>query len=289
MNNFRASLLMVLAMAGFAIEDAMIKYLAAQMPPGQVMILLGLGGVAVFWTLAARKGLRLWTWDALRGAALLRNLGEMFAAVLMVTAITLVPLSVVTAILQAMPLTVTMGAAVVLGESVGWRRWLAISTGFAGMLLILRPGSADFDPASLFAVGAVLALTARDLATRRLKPGIESLQVSGWGFATVLPGGLLLMLVAGQGPVSVAPLDAFGIFVTVAVAVIGYAALVQATRLGDVAATTPFRYTRLVFAMMIGVVVFGEWPDGWTLAGSALIVGAGLYTLWRETRAARLR
>jgi drug/metabolite transporter (DMT)-like permease len=288
MNNLRASLMMVLAMAGFAIEDAMIKYLATRMPAGQVMILLGLGGVGIFWVLAARKGVRLWTPDALRGAALLRNLGEMIAAALMVTAITLVPLSVVTAILQAMPLLVTMGAALVLGERVGWRRWVAIGLGFVGMILILRPGAADFDPAALFAVGAVLALTLRDLATRRLPPGMPSVKVSGWGFATVLPGGALLLLVAGRAPVPVQGIDALGLVLTVVCAVAAYAALVQATRLGDIAATTPFRYTRLVFAMAIGVAVFGEWPDGLTLAGSALIVGAGLYTLWRETLRARM-
>jgi drug/metabolite transporter (DMT)-like permease len=284
MQNLTASLMMVLSMAGFAVEDAIIKYLATSLPVGQVMVVIGLGGVLIFGSLAARRGVSLVVRAAVTGAALVRNLAEMIAASFIVLAIALVPLAVVTAIMQMMPLVVTLGAALFLREPVGWRRWSAILVGFLGMLLILRPTGADFDPAALLAVLGVLAMSVRDLATRRLAPGIHSLQVSGWGFTAIVPAGLILMLVMAAPPVAPAPVEWAWLMGALASGVVAYAALVAATRLGDVAVTTPLRYTRLVFAMSIGLVFFGERPDGWTLAGSALIVGAGLYTLMREMR-----
>jgi len=282
MNNLRGSLLMVAAMAGFAIEDAVIKHLAGSLPVGQIMVLIGLGGALVFGLIAHRRGYSLFVPEVARGAVLLRNLSEMLGAATFVTAIVLAPLAAVTAILQAMPLAVTLGAALFLGEPVGWRRWSAILIGFAGVLLIIRPGSAAFDPASLLAVVAVFALSARDLATRRVPARIHSLQLSGWGFGMVAPAGLLLMLLTGTAPLVPTAANWGWILASLAAGILAYAALVSATRLGDIAVTTPFRYSRLIFAMAIGLVVFGEIPDAMTLAGSALVVGAGLYTLWRQ-------
>jgi drug/metabolite transporter (DMT)-like permease len=289
MDNLRASLLMVAAMAGFAVEDAIIKHLSALMPVGQVVLVIGVGGGAIFCLLARARGLRILTGEALRGPVLLRNLGEMVSAALVVLAIALIPLAVVTAILQAMPLVVTMAAALFLGEPVGWRRWAAILVGFAGVLMIIRPGSADFDPAALLAVGAVLALTARDLATRRVPATIHSLQLTAWGFLMVVPAGLLLLVVTLELPVAPTPGQWGWLLAALVAGTIAYTALVGATRIGDIAATTSFRYSRLIFAMAIGVTFFGERPDAMTLAGSALVVGAGLFTLWREMRLRRAR
>ena len=282
MDNLRGSLMMVAAMAGFAIEDAVIKHLAGSLPVGQIMVLIGLGGALVFGLIAHRQGYSLFVPEFARGAVLLRNLSEMVGAAAFVTAIVLAPLAAVTAILQAMPLAVTLGAALFLGEPVGWRRWSAILIGFAGVLLIVRPGSADFDPASLLAVIAVFALSARDLATRRVPARVHSLQLSGWGFGMVAPAGLLLMVLAGTAPVVPSVANWGWIVGALSAGILAYAALVSATRLGDIAVTTPFRYSRLIFAMAIGLVIFGEIPDAMTLAGSALVVGAGLYTLWRQ-------
>lgn len=286
MHNLHASLWMVVAMAAFAVEDAVIKHLAAQMPVAQVMVLLGLGGLAAFGLILRRKGVRLLVPDALRGAVLLRNLCEIIGAGGVVLSIALLPLATVTAILQAMPLVVTLGAALFLGESVGWRRWGAILAGLAGVLIIIRPGAADFDPAALVAVFAVLGLAGRDLATRRVPGHVHSLQLAGWGFAMLLPAGLVLMP-AGAAPLLPSAGQWFWLLTALASGMLGYGALVAATRLGDIAATVPFRYSRLVFAMMIGLIFFGERPDGWTLAGSALVVGAGLFSFWRELRLRR--
>ena len=286
-SNLLAALMMILAMAGFAVEDAVIKHLSATMPVGQVVMIICAAGAVAFAVIARRAGLSLWRPEALRGAVLLRNLSEMIGGGTFVLAIALAPLSVVTAILQTMPLAVTLGAALFLAEPVGWRRWVAIAVGFAGMLIILRPGTADFDPAAALAVVTVLALSVRDLAIRRVPPAVHSLQLAGWGMLAAIPSGAILILLVGQAPVLPTAPD-WGLLALASLCGVGgYGALVLATRSGDVAVTTPLRYTRLVFAMAIGVLVFGERPDAATLLGSVLIVGAGLYTLTREMRLRR--
>lgn len=287
MSSLNGPIFMVASMAGFAAEDALIKTLAVHLPIGQIGIFLGVGGVLVFAILARLQGHSLLDRQALRGAVLLRTLAEVFAVVFMLLGIALAPLSVVTAVLQAMPLTVTLAAALFLREPVGWRRWSAIVIGFIGVLMIVRPGASGFDPYVLLPLGAVVALTVRDLATRRVPASVASIQVSGWGFAAAIPGGVILLVLAGDPAVMPTAAD-WGLQALALLAgILGYVALVQATRVGEIGLTTPFRYSRLVFGMMIGVVVFGERPDLLTLAGAVLIVVAGLYTLTREMRLRR--
>ncbi|MFN4099007.1 MAG: DMT family transporter, partial [Pararhodobacter sp.] len=189
MSSLRGPVLMVGAMAFFAVEDALIKTLTATLPPGEVAISLGIGGGLVFWLVMLVRGEKLLDLRALKGAVLLRNIAEMGAAMFMILSVALVPLTVVSSLLQAMPLAVTMAAAVFLGEKVGWRRWSAILVGFAGVMLILRPGSEGFDSLALIPLLTVVFLTIRDIATRRVPPGVTSLQLSCWGFLTAIPGG----------------------------------------------------------------------------------------------------
>ena len=285
MDNLRGSMLMVLAMAGFALEDMFIKRLAAAMPVGQIIALVGFGGAVIFAAICTAQRRRLWSRDLLARPVILRNLGEMAGTLCFVSAIALTPLSQASAIIQAMPLAVTLGAAVFLGAPVGWRRWTAILAGFAGVLMVVRPGLAGFAPASLFAVGAVIALATRDLATRAVPPTISSMQLSAYAFATLVPTGAVLLAVSG-GPVAVDAGGARDLALALLCAVAAYYAIVAAMRVGEVAVVTPFRYTRLVFALIIGVAVFGERPDPWTLIGAAVIVASGVYTILREARAA---
>jgi len=288
MENLRGSVLMVLAMAGFALEDMFIKRLADTMPVGQIIMAIGLGGAAIFAAICARRGRRLFTRDLLARPVLLRNTGEMAGTMCFVTAIALTPLSSASAILQATPLAVTLGAALFLGEPVGWRRWSAILVGFAGVLMVVRPGLAGFAPASLFAVGAVIGLALRDLATRAVPAAISSMQLSAYAFATLVPTGAIL-LAFGEGAVMPAAVQLRDLGLALGCGVAAYYAIVAAMRVGEVAVVTPFRYTRLVFALVIGVAVFAERPDAWTLTGAAVIVASGLYTLMREARLGRRR
>ncbi|MFZ3582544.1 DMT family transporter [Loktanella sp. DJP18] len=282
MDNLRGSILMVLAMLGFALEDMFIKQMAGALPTGQILAMLGLGGFIVFAAVARAQGDRLWQRDVLHPMVLLRNLGEIFGTMGYVTAVVLTPISSASAIFQATPLFVTLGAAQFLREAVGWRRWVAIFVGFCGVLLIIRPGMESFRPASLFAVQGVVFLGIRDLATRRIPSTISSMRVSTYAFGVIVPTGIVMMAVMGERAVQPGMLDTFRIAGSIVAGVLGYYALVTATRLGDMSHVAPFRYSRLVFALVIGVFVFGERPDAATLIGAAIIVGSGVYTAFRE-------
>ncbi|WP_151718514.1 DMT family transporter [Gemmobacter serpentinus] len=280
-DNRRGILLMVAAMAGFALEDMFIKWASADLPTGQILLMLGVLGSPIFVLLARREGGRFLNRDILNPALLGRNLGEMVGTFGFITAIALTPLTSATAIFQAGPLVVTLGAALFLGEKVGWRRWSAIFVGFIGVLIIIRPGLDGFEMASLWSVLAVIALSARDLATRRIPGHITTAQVSAWGFISIAVLGAIMLAFTG-GAHMPGPVQAGCIAGALLFGVTAYWALTQATRLGEISVITPFRYARLIFAMIIGGLVFAERPDLLTYLGSALIIGSGLYTFARE-------
>jgi drug/metabolite transporter (DMT)-like permease len=284
--NQRGSLYMVLGMGGFAAEDAFIKLAAAHLPAGQIMLVLGLLGGPLFAAAARARGHRPWSREALHWAVVGRNLSEMGGSLCFVAALALAPLVMTTAIFQAMPLAVTMGAALFLDEKVGWRRWTAIVVGFGGVLVIVRPGAADFEPGALLAVGAVLGLGARDLFTRRIPGRIDTMLLTSWGFLSVALVGGLQLLVAGGAVAPTGP-DAGLLLGALAFGAGGYWLLTESTRVGELWAIMPFRYSRLLFGLMLGVLLFGERPDAWTLVGAALIVASGIYAFTRERARAR--
>jgi drug/metabolite transporter (DMT)-like permease len=279
--NLRGSLLMTAAMALFAVEDMFLKFAAASLPLGQIVLVSGLFGLAVFMAMARAQGQRTLARAALHPAVILRNLGEMVGTLGFLTAIATVPLSTVSAVLQAMPLAVTLGAALFLGERVGWRRWSAIAVGFAGVLLVIRPGTDGFRPEALWVLLTVAGLALRDLASRAIPPGSSTAQVSAWGLAAVALLGALML----AGPQQAVVPDAAQTLLLAGALMFGtagYWAITAATRTGAVAVVAPFRYSRLIFAILIGAFVFAERPDTLTLAGAALIVGSGLYSFARE-------
>ena len=284
--NQRGILYMVLGMGGFAAEDAFIKLASASLPAGQILLTLGVFGGLLFSALARARGHRPWSREALHWAVLGRNASEMLGSLCYVAALGLAPLVTTTAIFQAMPLAVTMGAALFLGEQVGWRRWTAILVGFLGVMVVIRPGAEDFQPASILAVLAVVGLAARDIFTRRIPRRIDTMLLTAWGFVAVGIVGAAQLLVTGGGVLPSVP-TALLLLGAVGFGTVGYWWLTESTRLGELSAIMPFRYTRLLFAMVIGVVVFTERPDGWTLLGAALIVGSGIYAFARERARAR--
>ncbi|MGR3759102.1 DMT family transporter [Roseobacteraceae bacterium NS-SX3] len=287
MNNLNGILLVIAAMAAFTMEDMFIKQLSAALPVGQILVLLGLGSGAVFAALAKFQGHRLFMPRAWAPLPVLRASMEAAAAVSFATSLSLADISVVAAVFQSTPLMITMGAALFLGEQVGWRRWSAILAGFAGVLMIIRPGLDGFEPSALLVLVSVLAVAARDLMTRVMDTAVPSTVVSFQAFASVvLAGGALLLLTPGEARMLAGaewPMMAGGVLF----GVMGYYGIVSAMRIGDASAVMPFRYTRLVFSMLAGILVFGERPDALTLAGAGLIIASGLYTFLRERRLAR--
>ena len=281
MENLRAIALMVLSMAGFAVEDMLIKYIALEMPTGQFLILVGAGGALIFTLMAWKQGQAVLSADFLRPTIIIRNLGEVIGTLGFVTALVLTPLSSASAILQATPLAVTLGAALFLKEAVGWRRWSAILIGFGGVVAVIRPGLDGFQPASLFAVLGVIGLATRDVATRAAPAEISSLVLSAHGFGMLVPARAVPLWIRG-GAIAPSAQGYSLLFAALIIGVSAYYALTLSMRLGDVAVVTPFRYVRLVFALFIGVTVFHEQPDVWTLSGAAIIILSGLYTFFRE-------
>ncbi|MDU8913184.1 DMT family transporter [Aestuariicoccus sp. MJ-SS9] len=282
----RAITTMILSMALLALSDMFIKLAAARVPVGQVMLLLSLGGTLLFMLMARLRGMKVLTRQALHPIVLARNGFEIIGGFGIVLGIAMIPLSVFAAIMQAAPLVVTLGAALFLREPVGWRRWAAIAVGLTGMLLVIKPGTEAFAPASLFAVIGVTGLAARDLITRMIPDEIPSLALSTWGFAATIPMGAVLLWVMGDTMTPDVP-GLWAISGAVVVTTAGYYGVTTAMRLAPAAIVSPFRYSRLVFTMGLGVLVFGERPDATTLTGAAIVIAAGLYTFLRERRLAR--
>ncbi len=287
MDNIRGSMLMVFSMLCFAIEDMFIKQMASAIPIGQILVLLSFGGILIFGSAAIlREGGQLFS-HFFHPIVVGRNLCDAFGTIGFLTAIALIPLSTASAILQATPLMVTLGAAIFFRESVGWRRWTATIVGLCGVLIIIRPGLEGFDARSLFAVMAVVGLGARDLFTRILPRDISTMKTSTYAFVTLIPTGVGLFLVQGD-PIAIPDTaNTLRLLAALLIGVIAYYTIVAATRVGDLSMISPFRYSRLVFALIIGVVAFGESPDALTLVGAAIIILAGLYTIMREARLRR--
>ena len=273
---------MLAAMAGFTIEDAFFKLLSSTISIGQILMVVGLCSAVFFALLAVTRGRNLLAPQAWTRATLIRMLAEAAAAMAFITALSLVPISTVAAVFQITPLTITMGAALFLGEKVGWRRWLAIFVGFVGVLLIIRPGFGGFDPSVLWVLVAVLGVAVRDLITRVIPTSVESSIISFQAFASLFVAGSLILLVSPQemAPIQSTELVYFGC--TIVFSISGYYAVVSAMRVGDPSVVASFRYSRLLFSLLVGVFIFNESVDLLTLIGSVIIIGSGLYTYLSE-------
>ena len=196
-NNIKGALLMSLAMASFNFNDAMIKLVTGDLTTGQIMFIRGVMTSALILLVA-------WRMKALRPVSVvfdrwmvLRTAGEIVGAVTYVYALSMIPLPNAAAILQALPLAVTMGAALFFAEQVGWRRWLAILVGFLGVMVIIRPGAQGFSSASLLVVGSVVGAATRDLATKKIDPAVPSLMISLIAALSITVTGALMIGITG--------------------------------------------------------------------------------------------
>ena len=284
MDNLRGALIMVLSMLGFAIEDMFIKLIGTDIPIGQIIFMLGTGGALCYGAMVVMKGEPLVDRAMLTRPILLRALGEIVGTLGFVSAIVLTPISSASAILQATPLVVTLGAALFLGDPVGWRRWSAILVGMLGVLLVIRPGMDSFQALSLLAVLGVLGLSLRDLATRRVPKSTSTFQLSFLAFLALVPASLLFMLGTGTAFAPMSEVQWLLMGAALTTGMVAYYGIVAAMRIGEISFVTPFRYARLLFAMVVGITIFGERPDLLTYVGATIIVASGIYTVWRERK-----
>ncbi|MDK8875213.1 DMT family transporter [Paracoccus sp. SSJ] len=280
--NLVGALWMVVAMAGFTFEDALIKGASSTVPIAQILVTFGAGGALVFAGLARWAGESLFTPEVLSFPMRLRVVFEIAGRLFYVLALALIPLSAATVILQATPVVVVAAAALVFGEPVGWRRWSAILLGMAGVLVIIRPGTDSFSMLSLLAVAGMLGFAGRDLASRAAPATLGTNVLGFYGFLAVALAGVMVSFWS-DAPF-VLPETRAGLFLGGAVlcGVCAYACLMKAMRTGEVSAVTPFRYVRLIFGVALGVILFGERLTTPMLLGSAMIVLSGLFIMWRS-------
>lgn len=284
-DNMKGAAFMSASMAGFAFNDAFIKLAATEASIYQAIFIRGcfatllIGAFAwyhgAFRTRLERRDAKLIAW---------RSLWEALATVCFLTALVHMPLANVTAILQALPLTVTLAAAVFLGEAFGWRRGLAILVGFLGVLLIVQPGATGFNIYAVLALAAVICVTARDLIVRKLSSSVPSLLVAFITAVVITCAGGAISLVQGNW----IPIDWTEIRLLAYAALFifgGYFYSVAAMRVGEVASVTPFRYTIMIWAILLGWWNWGDVPDPLTWVGILIVVAAGLFTIWRERAA----
>lgn len=284
LGNIRGSIFMILAMAGFALEDMFVKAASRTLPVGEILIIFGLGGTVVLMVIAYIRDEAIWSPEVISKPLIIRASCEILGRMFYTLALALAPLSSVSAILQATPLVVVLGASVLFKETVGLYRWLAIIFGFLGVLMILRPGVGDFEFEAIFALLGTLGFAGRDLATRAAPPTLSNIQLSIYGLLILVPTGAIIAPFTG-GLVLPDSTSALYLLCIVTFGVFAYYALTVAMRTGEVSIVTPFRYIRLPFALIISVVIFSERPDSLTIIGIIIIVASGLFSLLKNKKA----
>jgi len=284
-DNIRGALIMMASMAAFTFNDVVFKTLSGEVPLFQAIFVRGCivtAGlfVALLVSGKLRPSISRRDWTLI----IARTIGDIGATVMFLTALFNAPIADVTAILQAAPLVITLAGALLLGEPVGWRRYMAIAVGLAGVLLIVRPGGEGFNPYVLFAVGALAFILLRDLPTRRLSPSVPSMFVAFLTAAAITASAGLASLSTDWVPLTIstgARLAGAAFFIFGA-----YTFAVMVMRVGDTGFVQPFRFTAIVWAILLGALVFGEYPDALSILGTAIVISMGVYTFYRERRLA---
>jgi drug/metabolite transporter (DMT)-like permease len=282
-DNLRGALYMCVAMAAFTINDSMMKAATQTLPLWQAIAMRGLltlGPLIAIGAMTGRLTLRMGRRDAVTVG--IRSFAEVASTLLFLAALVHMPLANLSAIMQSLPLAVALAAWAVFGDRIGWRRMTAILVGFVGVLIIVRPGPEGFDQWSLIGLASVAFVVVRDLATRELSPAVPSATVAVAASLSVTVTALLLSVPEGWQAVDLHE----GVLIAGAAAslVVGYNFVVMVMRVGDIGFVAPFRYTSLLWALVLGWAVFGTLPDALTLFGAGLVVASGIFTLWRERK-----
>jgi len=285
--NAIGSLWMTVSMVAFSFEDVFLKLASVEAPVAQVMMWFGATGMGVFAALCIARRHSLVPRGLWHPSMVLRFWFEVFGRLFFTLSLVLTALGSTVAILQAAPLVVVAGAALVFRERVSALRWLAILVGLCGVMLILRPSAADFSALALLAVLGMLGLALRDLATRAAPRTIPNAVLGFYSFASVVAAGLVIGVWNGAPLALPKPTEVPILGAAALAGAIGYIALTEAMRTGDVSVVTPFRYTRLVCGAVFGVMLFGEIVDAVDILGTVLIIGSGLVVLLRTGRASR--
>lgn len=283
--NTRGILAMIAAMASFTATDSLMKLATASIPPSQIITVRGIMATALMYLYLRALGpvgdLRhLMRWPILRRAGF-----EILFITTYVTALSRAPFADVFSVLQSGPILITVFAALVWKERVGWQRWAAVFVGFIGVSMIVKPAPQSFDPAMGLALIAALMASGRDLATRAMPPGTPSSIVTLSATGGMAIGGAFLAPFETWQPIS--PF-VWGVLAAAAIAVaLGSHFLIMAYRSAETSAVAPFRFASVPFAILVGWAIWSQAPDAVALTGIGIVVGSGLFMMYRE-RASRL-
>ncbi|MGI9483084.1 MAG: DMT family transporter [Hyphomicrobiales bacterium] len=280
--NVKGAIAFVGGTASLIINDTLVKIAGTGLPLGQLIFVRGLFAVAFVYAVVIYSGLGKQMGQMKQPIVISRSVVNMFAMFAYISTLLNMPIANVSAIMQTVPLALTAAAAIVLGEQVGIRRWMAIIVGLAGVLLVVKPGAGDFNIYVLTASAAVFLVTLRDLLTRMTKSDVPSLIITlATAIAVTVGSGVLTLFEDWQ------PMTA-GTVLTLAAAaaflMLGLHLIVVAVRAGELSVIAPFRYFFIIWALLAGYLVWGEFPDSYAISGIVLITVAGAYTMWRETR-----
>lgn len=283
-NNIRGAIFMALSMAGFVLNDTVMKFTVSEISVFQGMLVRGLFATAMIGIFALSRGaLKVIPKGRDRSTIIWRSIGELGATLCFLTALYQMPIANITAILASLPLAVTFAAALFLGERIGFRRITAIIVGFVGVIIIIRPGTEGFNLYAILAIGAVFFAASRDIFTRKLSPSIPTLLVS---FVTSLlitvAGGVGVLVQGVWSPLSLS--ETCLLAMAAGFIFLGYYTIVAAMRYGEISFVAPFRYSGLLWAIATGFFIFGDIPDRLTILGSLIVVGTGVFTFYREQK-----
>ena len=280
-SNIKGAVLMTGCMLTYVINDAFMKLLFSEIALFQAIFLRSLITVLPILVMTWITKVAIRNLSYLNKRLLLARVSaEICATIAFLLALKHMPLANVTAILQALPLAITMAAALFLSEPVGWRRWIAILLGFTGVLIIVRPGLEGFNIYSLSALAAIFFITVREIFTRKLTSKVPTITVA---LSTVIGIGMfsgIMMLGTEWQPVSASSwLLILGAGVSVLIATF---LSVMAMQTGEISFVSTFRYTAMLGAIGVGILIFDDWPDQLTLVGTLIIVLTGIYSFHRE-------
>lgn len=275
---------MIAAMFAFATLDTFVKLASDTISPPQVMLFLTLGSAIIFTSIALIQRTFTWTPELIAPVMLLRYAAEIAGLFGMILALANTPLSTVGAIIQTVPLLVTLGAVLFLNERVSWRRWTAIIIGFLGVLLIIQPGTESFTPFIFWSIVAVIGLSVRDLTTRITPSNISSANLAAYTMFATLPVSLAWNLLSDTPILLEQSTDWFLMILMSTFGGLGYMLLIASVRMAEISIVSPYRYSRLLFMMVFGIFIFGEKPNTLELVGSVLVVASGIYVMWRERK-----
>lgn len=270
--------LMVLGVFLFCCNDALGKWLLATYSVWQMLMIRSAAAILVLSPMLFRIGPTPFTGAPRKGLQLLRVSMSVTETLMFFLSVTYLPLADTITFYLAAPIYVTTLSAIFLKEPVGWRRWSAVTVGFIGVLIALRPSAATLTWPALIAIAGSLFFSIFLITTRMLRGTHDLVLTSGTFVGTLLVSSTV-------APIAwIAPLlrDFVLMAVLGVVAMVAFFCINRALKLSPASVVVPFQYTMIVWAIVLGYLVFGDVPDAFTLVGAAIIVAAGLYILWRE-------